>query len=426
MADVQLEHGHVRIANRLFEAILDAEFTATQVRILLGLVRLTYGWRRRTVTIGQAALARAVHLNPGGTFRAALRELVTEGVVIQVEQGKGDAPSTLMLQKDFTQWGEFAVSPMRLARIYGERPESHDELLDTIPESPASSSSDTAPDGEVVGEGSASKQAGGAAPYAQTEAGGAPQNGQGVRLILGVPTTAKSLSDNAATVRKDNDRQGKPEDEVVVDRERALVRFVVMANKGLAEHADHPQPIADILVGQPSAAEATHTILDAGVPVEFAESALYQLAKAHRARGPVRSLKYFSAAVVKEWRRAQASAAAAGAEAPANDPTVPRRPGPALQVSAASGARVEAGKLVARIRELAFEHVVPGQGGRKAIRNADVERLGGEVYRAYRIVGGPARFLAVESKPSDLPFLINAFADALADARAHPQEVQSA
>jgi hypothetical protein len=27
MADVQLEHGHVRIANRLYEALLDAEFT---------------------------------------------------------------------------------------------------------------------------------------------------------------------------------------------------------------------------------------------------------------------------------------------------------------------------------------------------------------------------------------------------------------
>jgi hypothetical protein len=78
---------------------------------------------------------------------------------------------------------------------------------------------------------------------------------------------------------------------------------------------------------------------------------------------------------------------------------------------------VEAGNIVAEIRELIFDQPIPGQANRRLLRNADVERLGEAVARAYRTVGGNKRFLAADDKPDDLPHLIRAFADALQAAR---------
>jgi phage replication O-like protein O len=110
MADVQLEHGHVRIANRLFEAILDADFTGAQSRILVALIRLTYGWRRRTVTLTVPELAAYCRMQPVGGFRRALRDLVGEGVVIQLEHDRGRSATTYAIQKDFMAWGRYSVA----------------------------------------------------------------------------------------------------------------------------------------------------------------------------------------------------------------------------------------------------------------------------------------------------------------------------
>lgn len=128
-ADVQVEHGHVRIANRLAEALLDAPLSGTQFKIMHTLIRLTYGWRRKTVTLSHAELAKYCSANPSGAFRAALRDLIGNGAVLQLEQGTGRTKSTLAVQKDFTKWGLYQVGADRLAIVYGQRPESHDDLM---------------------------------------------------------------------------------------------------------------------------------------------------------------------------------------------------------------------------------------------------------------------------------------------------------
>jgi phage replication O-like protein O len=129
MADVQLEHGHVRIANRLAEALLYAEFSGVQFKLMHALIRLTYGWRRKTVTLAHAELAAYIHVKASGNFRAALGELIAEGVVIQATKGVGGKVSTYAIEKDYVRWGKFSVSFERLERIYGERPSSDDDAL---------------------------------------------------------------------------------------------------------------------------------------------------------------------------------------------------------------------------------------------------------------------------------------------------------
>lgn len=91
-------------------------------------------------------------------------------------------------------------------------------------------------------------------------------------------------------------------DQVAVNGE-AKLRFIAAANKGLAEHPVCPQPIPRLLHSQGTAVTATAAILESGVPVAFAESRIYTIAKTHNADGPVTSLGYFTAAVIRAWRQ---------------------------------------------------------------------------------------------------------------------------
>jgi hypothetical protein len=71
---------------------------------------------------------------------------------------------------------------------------------------------------------------------------------------------------------------------------------------------------------------------------------------------------------------------------------------------------LETGELIQRIRSLA----VSGPGG-PVIPFAEVEKLGTDVLRAYKAVGGSARFLAATGK--DYSFLVREFGQALSAAR---------
>jgi phage replication O-like protein O len=85
VADVQLEHGHVRIANALEEAIIFAKFSATQMKIVRCVIRLTWGWRARTVRISYQDLALRCNTTAAGGFRKEFEELTREGVITVIE-----------------------------------------------------------------------------------------------------------------------------------------------------------------------------------------------------------------------------------------------------------------------------------------------------------------------------------------------------
>lgn len=135
MANVQLEHGYVRVANRLDEAITFAPFTGTQIKLVRAIVRLSYGWRQKTVRISLADLAARIGVpmskdgRAPGHVRRALAELVAHGVVIEVDRGTGKRPGALAIRKNFTQWGKFAVDPAALEQLFTPRPDHADEQL---------------------------------------------------------------------------------------------------------------------------------------------------------------------------------------------------------------------------------------------------------------------------------------------------------
>lgn len=111
--------------------------------------------------------------------------------------------------------------------------------------------------------------------------------------------------------------------ELVAD---ARVRFCAAANKGLAEHPRRPQSVPRILPNQGTAVQATEIILNAGIPIDFAEAELYALGKSHVAEDWVTSLNYFVGGVGRAWQRHQATLQRSASK-PGRNPSRQQNPG---------------------------------------------------------------------------------------------------
>lgn len=128
-------------------------------------------------------------------------------------------------------------------------------------------------------------------------------------------------------------RELEIEPELELDQEllsSAARLFSVAANRGLAEHPERPQLIPRIIATDGRTHSAAVAMLKAGVEPSFAERRIYERAKTHTAEGEITSLRYFEAAIVRDWRARQAgdeagswSPPASGADATQNG----RRPG---------------------------------------------------------------------------------------------------
>lgn len=264
MADVQLEHGHVRIANRLFEAILDAEFTGAQTRILVALIRLTFGWRRRTVTLTVPELAAFCRLQPVGGFRRALRDLVTEGVVVQLEHDRGRSATTYAIQKDFAAWGRYSIAEARLSAVWRERPQSDDDLLSETPQ------------------------------------GHTPQP---YRVV---PTGPKSFDGETVAPPKDSERQGQTD---VVDSGAGLppvpeyaLQLTVTANQAITDKwGERP-----VVFHHAAAHQLAADLRDRGVLLDIARaSILDQLDRRRLEDDPPRSIHWFQKGIEQAWAQEQ-------------------------------------------------------------------------------------------------------------------------
>ncbi len=121
MADPQLERGHLRVANDLWEAWTRADLTARQLRVLLAITRLSYGWRRLETSAVQEAdgpapasrsvLARMTGLDPAhisGAVRGLLQKQLVR-LVSPADPQAGRAP-VYRVVKDYDSWSP-AVLP---------------------------------------------------------------------------------------------------------------------------------------------------------------------------------------------------------------------------------------------------------------------------------------------------------------------------
>lgn len=292
MADVQLENGYVKLANRLLEAMIEADFADHQLRVLLVLLRLTYGWRRKTVRLTELDLARRCHaagsdvIRAGGAFRRAVRALLDERVLVRTPAGERGV-FVWAINKDFERWGLYSSASARLESRWGERPanEAHDDA-GVGGNWPAARPDSGLQSGHLV---------------ACSQATFAPE------LVVPEPVTAL-------------ERQLNTEKDSITTTARELA---CAANQGLADHPTRPQPDAPIPATNGTSHTAAVAITQAGVPLAFAKSQVYEIARSHNASGAVRSLGYFTTAVIQRWREEEAASDAARTPRPA--PAASRR-----------------------------------------------------------------------------------------------------
>jgi phage replication O-like protein O len=88
--------GFLRISNRLFEALLRLDLTATQWSILLWTLRNTTGWNRDTTYFSWYRIAKELSLDRGGVARAGRRLLGAS--VLFVREGQ------LGIKEDHNGW----------------------------------------------------------------------------------------------------------------------------------------------------------------------------------------------------------------------------------------------------------------------------------------------------------------------------------
>lgn len=102
MVNVQVEDGHVRIANSLYEALYRLRIPGRHKDVIACVIRFTYGYQKTRDTIAISQIAAATEIDERGV-RRLLVDLVEWGVIGREPTGPGRPPSWWVV-KDFEAW----------------------------------------------------------------------------------------------------------------------------------------------------------------------------------------------------------------------------------------------------------------------------------------------------------------------------------
>lgn len=104
MRGPQLEDGYTRIANTLLEAIYQTKFNATQLKILLLIIRYTYGFNRKSHDLSLSFIEKATGISKR-YVSSELNRLIENRVVIVYENHTNTQSRRIGLNKNYTEWG---------------------------------------------------------------------------------------------------------------------------------------------------------------------------------------------------------------------------------------------------------------------------------------------------------------------------------
>lgn len=103
MANPQVENGFTAISNELLEAIYKADLTRNEMKILLCIIRYTYGFHKENAFLSCGFLSAETSL-PKSRVSESLNGLKGKNIVI-VKKADGRQPQEIEIQKDFGKWG---------------------------------------------------------------------------------------------------------------------------------------------------------------------------------------------------------------------------------------------------------------------------------------------------------------------------------
>ena len=103
MADVQLENGYTKIANKILERLALTKLSPTQFRLILVIWRYTYGFNRKDHAMSLTFLAEATGVHKQ-RVKQELDKLIESNIIIVTEEGTFSKSRKLAFNKDYDTW----------------------------------------------------------------------------------------------------------------------------------------------------------------------------------------------------------------------------------------------------------------------------------------------------------------------------------
>ncbi|WP_262967372.1 replication protein [Methylobacter psychrophilus] len=101
MKSPQIQNGYTAIANELLEALVLYKFSQNEYKVIMAVIRKTYGFHKKTAVIGNSQLALMTGLQRTHVARC-IRMLIERQVLVR---DSSSYINGLGLNKDYGQWG---------------------------------------------------------------------------------------------------------------------------------------------------------------------------------------------------------------------------------------------------------------------------------------------------------------------------------
>lgn len=98
----QIENGHVKIANELFEQLIALRLPGQELRIVLAIMRMTYGWNKKEASISYGQLAKMTGI-PRVKVIQHIKSLVPKRVLGSSHNGTR-TPANYWINKHYLEW----------------------------------------------------------------------------------------------------------------------------------------------------------------------------------------------------------------------------------------------------------------------------------------------------------------------------------
>lgn len=135
-ASPQLEDGHTRIANELLEALAKCEIAGSLFRLMLAIMRETYGYQAKERKVKRTRLAAIL-----GVTDRRIRQLLVDAQRLNMITVQG---WSIGVQKDWTRWSKPEGNPSAFGR---ENRKAALPLFEAKPEGTPSAFEETKPEG---------------------------------------------------------------------------------------------------------------------------------------------------------------------------------------------------------------------------------------------------------------------------------------
>ncbi|MDH7605502.1 MAG: replication protein [Melioribacter sp.] len=103
MADVQCENGYTKIANELLEAITRANFSSRELKVILAVIRFSYGFNKKACQISLRYLEKATNIRYQN-LRKIIKQLCNKNVLKIENDYIGSKPREISINKNYDDW----------------------------------------------------------------------------------------------------------------------------------------------------------------------------------------------------------------------------------------------------------------------------------------------------------------------------------